>query len=119
MNVPISDHQPVILFSNDDVPLSRTKYIKIATNSDKAKTKFCLTFPNKQVLEKLDNNNDDPNHNYQILEESLIDAHNECFPTRGVKFNRKKHKISPWMTNGILKSINHRNGFIKLKAVQT
>ena len=70
LNVHISDHQPVILFSNDKVPLSRTKYIIIATNSDKAKTKFCLTFQNKQVLEKLDNNNDDPNHNYQILEES-------------------------------------------------
>ena len=90
LNVHISDHQLVILFSNDELPLSRTKYITIAINSDKAKTKFCLTFQNKQVLEKLDNNNDDPNHKYQILEESLIDSHNECFPTRVVKFNRKK-----------------------------
>ena len=64
LNVHISDHQAVILFSNDEVPLSRTKYITIANNLDKAKTKFCLTFQNKQVLEKLDNNNDDPNHNY-------------------------------------------------------
>ena len=79
LNVHTSDHQPVILFFNDEVPLSGTKYITIATNSDKAKTKFCLTFQNKQVLEKLDNNNDDPNHNYQILEESLIDSHNECY----------------------------------------
>ena len=61
----------------------------------------------------LDNNNDDPNHNYQILEKSLINSHNECFPTRVVKFNRKSHKISPWMTNGILKSINHRNRLYK------
>ena len=90
LNVHISDHQPIILFSNDEVPLSRTKYITIATNSDKAKTKFGLTFQNKQVLEKLDNNNDDPNHNYQTLEESLIDSHNECIPTRVVKFNYKK-----------------------------
>ena len=61
----------------------------------------------------MDNYNDDPNHNYQILEESLIDSHNECFPTRVVKFNRKKHKISPWITNGILKSINHRKKLYK------
>ena len=113
LNVHISDYQPVILFSNDEVLLSRTKYITITTNSDKAKTKFCLTFQNKQVLEKLDNNSDDPIHNYQILEESLIDFHNDCFPTRVVKFNRKKNKISPWMTNGILKSINHRNKLYK------
>ena len=31
---------------------------------------------------------------YQILGESLIHSHNECFPTRFVKFNRKRHKIS-------------------------
>ena len=60
------------------------------------------------VSEKLDKNNDDPNHNYQILEESLIDSNNECFHIRVVKFNRKRHKISPWMTNGILKSKNYR-----------
>ena len=81
--------------------------ITIVTNSDRAKTKFCLAFQNKQVLEKLDNNNDDPNHSYQIHEESLIDSHNECFPTSVVKFNRKRHKKFQWMTNGILKSINH------------
>ena len=44
LNVHNSDHQPVILLFNDEVLLSRTKYITIATNSDKAKTKFCLTF---------------------------------------------------------------------------
>ena len=101
------------MFCNDEVPLSRTKYITITTNSDKAKTNFCQPFQNKQVFARLDNNNDDPNHNYQILEESLINSHNECFPTRVVKFNRKRHKISPWMTNGILKSINQRNRLYK------
>ena len=113
LNVHISDHQPVIIFCNDEVPLSRTKYFTITTNSDKAKTNFCQSFQNKQVFERLDNNNDNPNHNYQILEESLINSHNECFPTRVVMFNRKRHKISPWMTNGILKSINHRNRLYK------
>ena len=58
-------------------------------------------------------NNDYPDHNYQILEESLINSHNECFPTRVVKFNHKRHKISPWMTNSILKSIIHINRLYK------
>ena len=39
LNVHISDHQPVIIFCNDEVPLLRTKYMTITTNSDKAKTK--------------------------------------------------------------------------------
>ena len=40
LNVYMNDHQPVILFCNDEVPLSQTKYGTIATNSDKAETKF-------------------------------------------------------------------------------
>ena len=94
LNVYYFYYQPVIIFCNDEVPLSRTKYITITTNSDKAKTNFCQSFQNKQVFKRLDNNNDDPNHNYQILEESLINSHNECFPTRVVKFNRKRQNIS-------------------------
>ena len=29
-------------------------------------------------------------------------------PKKNVKFNRKKHKMAKWMTNGILKSINNK-----------
>ena len=103
----------LILYQYVRIKKSIYNIITITTNSDKAKTNFCQSFQNKQVFERLDNNNDDPNHNYQILEESLINSHNECFPTRVVKFNRKRHKISPWMTNGILKSRNHRNRLYK------
>ena len=113
LNVYISDHQPGILLCNDEVPLSRTKYTTIAKSLDKTQIIFCQTFQKKQLFEKLDNNNDDPNHNYQILEGSLIDSHKKCLPTRVVKFNCKRHKISPWMTNGSLKSINHRNRLYK------
>ena len=60
----------------------------------------------------MDNDNDDPNHNYQILEESWIDSHNECFPTRVVQFNRKNIKYLHGYIS-ILKSINHRNGLYK------
>ena len=112
LNIYISDHQPVILFSND-VPTVKSKYITIRTSSDDAKAKFRLAFRNKHVLEKLDPNIDDPNHNYDILEKSLKESHNDCFPVRVVKFNGKRHKKSPWITNGIIKSINHRNKLYK------
>ena len=32
LNVHISDHQPVIIFCNDEVPLSRTKYMTMTMN---------------------------------------------------------------------------------------
>ena len=43
LNIYISDHQPVILFSNDDVPTAKSKYFTIRTSSDDAKAKFRLT----------------------------------------------------------------------------
>ena len=44
---------------------------------------------------------------------AIKETHSECFPERRVKFNAKKHKKSPWITNGILKSINNRNKLYK------
>ena len=39
---------------------------------------------------------------------------NECFPTRTVRFNVKRHKKTAWITSGIIKSINHRNKLHKI-----
>ena len=45
-----------------------------------------------------------------MIEHALKDTHLECFLGRHVRFNdQKKHKTTPWMTNGILRSINTRN----------
>ena len=42
-----------------------------------------------------------------------------CFPERVVRFNKKKHKKTLWITVGILKSINRRNKLCKsLKKTQ-
>ena len=43
----------------------------IKTSSNDAKAKFRLALRNKHVLEKLDSNIDDPNHNYDILKKLL------------------------------------------------
>ena len=105
----ISDHQPVVLFCNIDVLMHKHKYITIQTKSDEAKAMFRSTFKNKHVLNKLDAESTDPNHNYEILEVALRESLIECFPTRTVRFNVKRHKKTAWITSGIIKSINHRN----------
>ena len=51
--------------------------------------------------------------NYAILEKSLNNSHDECFPMRVVKFNPKRHKKTPWITDDIIKSINVRNKWYK------
>ena len=42
----------------------------------------------------------------------------QCLPKREVRFNRKKHKIKPWLTTGILNSINSKDKLYK-RLVQT
>ena len=53
LNIHISDHQPVVLFSNHELPTVKTKYITITNNSDEAKAAFILSFENKHILEQL------------------------------------------------------------------
>ena len=115
LDMHISDHQPIILFTGDGLPPTRAKYITIRTNTDDRKDHFKQCFHNKHVFDQLDTNIHipDPNYNYEILEHALKETHSECFPERRVRFNDKKHKKTPWITNGILRSINTRNKLYK------
>ena len=106
----ISDHQPIIIFCNVEIPNHKTKYITITNNSDQAKAEFVSAFANKNVLEQLNETNRDPNCNYEILEKALTDSHTKCFPKFIVKFNMKKHKKNAWITMG---SINQRTKLYK------
>ena len=122
LNVHISDHQPVILFTDDDLPHKKLKYITIKTNSEEAKKHFCSSFKSKNIMDLLDGNiyDTDPNENYEVLERTLKEVHTECFPERIVRFNDKKHKKTPWITTGILNSINRRNKLYRvLKQTKT
>ena len=122
LNVHISDHQPVILFTDDDLPHKKLKYITIKTNSEEAKKHFCSSFKSKNIMDLLDRNiyDTDPNENYEVLERTLKKVHNECFSERIVRFNDKKHKKTPWITTGILNSINRRNKLYRvLKQTKT
>ena len=92
LNIHISDHQPIMLLTNDQTPAAKTQVITIRTNSDEAKHRFRTSFHDKYVIDKLDLINPDPNTNYEILEKELKESHQECFPVRTVKFNGKKHK---------------------------
>ena len=39
----------------------------------------------------------------------MTESYSACFPDRVSRFNKKKHKKTPWITAGILKSIKRRN----------
>ena len=45
--------------------------------------------------------------------EHFMKLKQECLKKKLVRFNRKKHKINPWLTAGILKSINSKDKLYK------
>ena len=69
LDMHISDHQPIILFTSDDLPPTRAKYIIIRTITDNRKDHFKQCFQNKHDFDQLDTNIyiHDPYHNYEKL----------------------------------------------------
>ena len=59
----------------------------------------------------------DPNPEYDIFERITVTAYEEHFPNKRVKVSKYKHKLSPWITEGLIKSIEFRDKLYKrLKA---
>ena len=54
-----------------------------------------------------------PDHNYEVLLKSIKDVKDKCLPKKVVKYNKKKHKKSKWMTFALLKSINIKQQLYK------
>ena len=59
----------------------------------------------------LDGNNADDDYNRFIV--TSDDLYNECIPLKKINSNRKKEPMSPWITKGLLKSINKKNKLYK------
>ena len=58
----------------------------------------------------------DPNENYNLLEEIITDTMNKPIPTVIQKLNKHQRKKTPWITQGIIKSITFRDKlYFKMK----
>ena len=55
----------------------------------------------------------DPNINYNIFENILVQAINKHIPLKRIKFNKHKHKRNKWITLGIIKSIKFRDNLYR------
>ena len=53
--------------------------------------------------------NCDPDTNYDILESCIIATMDRVIPIKKVKIHKYKHKKSPWITFGIIKSIKFKD----------
>ena len=64
---------------------------------------------NLNLFEQISSNTPaDPNTNFENFMNVLSQAKQKCMPKKLVKFDKEKHKQSPWMTNDILNSINSK-----------
>ena len=62
------------------------------------------------IYDKLDTNNtSNPNQNNKFIIQTLPDIKSETMPSKTVKLQKHKHKISRWITGGIIRSIKYRD----------
>ena len=54
-----------------------------------------------------------PNGSYQTFENLMQNTCERHFPPKRVKFNKYQHKLSNWITTGILKFIEFRDNLYK------
>ena len=117
----ISDHQICFTILHDkrlDIN-NKHKYIEIEKSDPESFQQFECDLIQADIYKKLNNNIlTDPNDNCNILINTIIDAKSKYMPTKLVKFNKRKHKDQPWMTNQLLKQINKKTDlYLKLKLI--
>ena len=114
----ISDHQACFLLLKS---LKRKK-------DDHASKHIIITHRNPNFIENVRRDlasvdfmshlheDDDPNINYRRFEEIVTDIINRYTETKRVRYKKYRHKRTPWITTGILRSIKFRDKlYIRLK----
>ena len=108
----ISDHLPC--FSSIKVSFKANskppKFVKVDKNGPSAIEDFRNEV--KKQINRTYFENDllaDPNENYEKLESIIKLAKEKYLPLSEVKFKKYKHKISPWITFTIIKSIKDKD----------
>ena len=76
---------------------------------------FIIELNNLNIYEHLNQNIDSsPQANYEIFSKFVKRAKDMYLPKREVKYNKKRHMKSSWMTRGILNSINNKTMLYKI-----
>ena len=111
----MSDHLP--FFTCLDI-CNRThktpKFIKINRNDPKSFDQYTSYIQNEISIYSFDKVwSNDPTPNYKKMGGILDESREKYLQPITVKFNRYKHKLNPWMTAGILRSIKFRDKLYK------
>ena len=110
-----SDHQPyfTILNSIDKFEQPPT-FVNIRKQDDQSVKNFEAEIEILLLQSKFFcDTHDDPNGSYNALHDIIQTAKAKHMPDRLVKYNKYKHKKSPWITFDIIKSIESRDKLYK------
>ena len=110
-----TDHQMIFTYhENISYMESNEKYITIEKKDETSIQNFIDELKSQNICDRLSKSlNGNPQDTYRLFSELLKYAREKHFPQKKVKFNKKKHKKSPWMTNAILNCINTKNKLYK------
>ena len=86
------------------------KYIEVELTSQNNLDKFAAEIKESKICEHINSNADaDPNANLDILTNIINAAKNNNIPQKVKKFNKRRDKKEPWMTNELLLMVNRKN----------
>ena len=86
------------------------KYIEVELTSQDNLDKFAAEIKESKICERINSNADaDPNPNLDILTNIINAAKNNNIPQKVKKFNKRRDKKEPWMTNELLLMVNRKN----------
>ena len=116
IHTSLSDHFPY--FTSFTIPSRakpvRPKHVKINRYDKDSIERFSNDL--SESIGQQNFNNDlfvDPNQTYNMIEECIKQASEKHLQPKIVRFQRRKHKLNPWITNGILRSIAHKDYLYK------
>lgn len=113
----ISDHKPYFLSWNvGSVKTRPPKHIQFRKTSVENMANFATSLQSKLDSSNYIDPSPDacPISNYAHLQNILMETRDSELPLVKAKFSRKKHKIAPWMTDGIMQLIRKKDKLYKV-----
>ena len=107
----ISDHHGCFCFLNSVILKNKSpKFVEIETNDAKNTANFAEAMSRSNLINKLNRDMfSDPNSTYEVIDREINRLKSQFLPTKKIRFNKYKHKKSPWITYGILNSLKNRD----------
>lgn len=110
----ISDHKLIFTFLPNNRHIENVpKHVEIETTDELSIENFIKELKIMDLYNKLKIVNT-TQANHDIFSRLIEYARDKHLPKKIVRFDRRKHKKSKWITNGILQSINTKNKLYKI-----